>query len=137
MHEVVLFLHFFGLMLGAAGGLGGGILMRKAAGLPPEQAQAIRAQGPMLANVSAIGLALLWITGIIMFFEFGGYVPATFWIKFALVVIATITTILIHLTYAEMRKNPGPALAKRLQLLGPATGLAVLLAVLFAVIAFN
>ena len=66
MNPFLLFLHFFGLMLGAAGGLASGLLMRRAAGMPPEQARTIRGLGPMLAHVSAFGLVLLWVTGLIM-----------------------------------------------------------------------
>jgi hypothetical protein len=66
MNDFILFLHFTGLMLGAAGGIASGALMRRAVGLPADQAATIRGLGPMLANISAAGVALLWLTGLIL-----------------------------------------------------------------------
>lgn len=138
MRAFLLFLHFFGLMLGAAGGMASGILMRRAAGLPPEQAQVVRGQGPLLANVAAAGVALLWITGLVMVFAYWnlGALGWPFWVKMVFAVILTLATIAIHLTYAEIRRTGNAALGQRLAKIGPVSGLSALLAVLFASIAF-
>jgi hypothetical protein len=138
MQAFLLFLHFLGLMLGAAGGMASGILMRRAAGMPPEQAQVIRGQGPLLANVAAAGVALLWITGLIMVFAFWSVdaLSWAFWVKLVFVVILTLTVVAIHVTYSEIRRTGNLALGQRLARIGPVSGVASVLAVLFASIAF-
>ncbi|HET7714672.1 MAG TPA: hypothetical protein VFK86_03515 [Bauldia sp.] len=138
MRAFLLFLHFFGLMLGAAGGMASGFLMRRAAGMPPDQAQVIRGQGPFLANVAAAGVALLWVTGLIMVFAYWSVdaLRWPFWVKLVFVVILTLATIAIHLTYSEIRRTGNVALGQRLAKIGPVSGLAAILAVLFASIAF-
>ena len=138
MNETLLFLHFVGLLLGAGPGAAQIVIMRRAAAASPEQAQTLRSLGPALANVSAIGIAILWITGLIMVWtEWGGFgsLPPLFWVKFAFVVILTLITGYIHMTFAEIRRGNAAA-ASRLPVLGPAAGISALLAVLFAVIAF-
>lgn len=139
MNDVILFVHFIGLMAGAAGGLGTAIAAWRAQSLPAEQGQVLRGLGPLLANVSAIGLVLLWITGLILVWSKWdgiGSLPGMFWVKFVFVLLLTAAVGAIHLTYAEMRRG-NVAAAGRLPLLGPVSGLSALLAVLFSVIAFH
>lgn len=49
MNEALLFLHFVGLMLGAAGGFASAVIMRRALVLPADDAQAVRGLGLILA----------------------------------------------------------------------------------------
>jgi hypothetical protein len=140
MNAFILFLHLFGLMLGSAGGLGSGVIMRRALTMPPEQAMTVRSLGPLLANVAAIGLVLLWVTGVIMVWSRWdglGSLPGLFWVKFVFVVTLTLASGAVHMTYAEIRRTGNVALGARLAKLGPAAGLSAILAVLFAVFAFN
>jgi hypothetical protein len=137
--DFLFFLHLVGLMIAAAGGLGSGILMRKALAMPADQAKVVRGLGPLLAKVALTGLALLWITGPIMVFSiFGGFtgLPSTFWIKIAFALLLTAFVVTTHLTYGQIAKG-NMAVASRLPKLGPAGGVAALLTVLFAVITFN
>ena len=66
MNQVLLFLHFVGLMLGATGGFGSALVMRRALAAGPEAAGVLRGLGPMLANVSGTGVALMWASGLVM-----------------------------------------------------------------------
>jgi hypothetical protein len=139
MNEALLFLHFVGLMLGAAGGFASAIVMRRALTLPAEEANVLRGLGPTLANVSGIGVAVLWLTGLIMVWtKWDGFasLPQMFWIKAIFIVSLTVMTALIQMTYAEIRKG-NPAAAAKLPKFGPVAGISALLAVLFAVLAFN
>lgn len=139
MNAFLLFLHLFGLMLGAAGGFASGILMRKALAMPADQAKVVRSLGPLLATIAAVGVAVLWVTGLIMVWSvWGGFgnLPRLFWLKAVFIVSLTVIVGLIHMTYAEIRKGNAGA-ATRLPLLGPAAGVSSLLAVLFAVYAFS
>ncbi len=99
----------------------------------------LRGLGPMLANVSAVGLALMWATGLAMVWSrWGGpgNLPGLFWVKFVFVLTLTAATIAIHMSYAQIRGG-NPAAAARLPKLGPISGISAVLAVLFAVYAFS
>jgi hypothetical protein len=139
MNEVLLFLHLVGLMLGAAGGFASAVIMRRALVLPADEAKAVRGLGPILANVSLTGLIVMWATGLILVWsKWGGVgsLPDMFWVKAIFILSLTVMTALIHMTYAEIRKG-NPAAAAKLPKFGPMAGVSALLAVLFAVIAFN
>ncbi len=139
MNEALLFLHFFGLMLGAAGGFASAIVMRRALALPVDEAKVLRGLGPTLANVSGTGVAVLWVTGLILVWsKWSGFasLPQMFWVKAIFILSLTVVVGLIHMTYGEIRKG-NPAAAARLPKLGPMAGISALLAVLFAVLAFN
>jgi hypothetical protein len=139
MNDTLLFLHFLGLMLGAAGGFASAVIMRRALVLPAEEAKVVRGLGPILAKVSLAGLALLWATGVILVWvKWNGFasLPQLFWVKAIFILSLTAITILINMTYAEIRKG-NAGVAARLPKLGPLAGLSALLAVLFAVLAFQ
>ncbi len=139
MNQALLFLHFFGLLLGAGPGAAQGLIMRRAAALPADQAMTLRSVGPLLANASAVGIAILWITGLILVWsKFGGPagLSSAFWIKLVFVVLLTLVSGYVHMTYAEIRRGNAAA-AARFVWLGPAASVSALLAVMFAVIAFN
>ena len=139
MNDAMLFLHFVGLMLGAAGGFASAIIMRRALVLPADEAKVVRSLGPILAKVSAIGVAVLWVTGLIMVWskwDGFGSLPQLFWVKAIFILSLTVVIGLIHMTYGQIRKG-NAAVAARLPKLGPLAGLSSLLAVLFAVLAFG
>ena len=139
MDRILIFLHFVGLMLGATGGFGSALVMRRALTLSPEGARPLRELGPMLANVSASGVALMWLTGLaLVWARWGGpeNLPRLFWLKFVFVLSLTAAAVAIHLTYAAIRGG-NVAAAARLPKLGPVAGLSSLLAVLLAVYTFS
>ena len=139
MNEALLFLHFLGLMLGAAGGFASAVLMRRALVLPADEAKVVRGLGPILAKVSVTGLALLWASGLVMVWtKWDGFanLPQLFWVKGIFILSLTLVTGLIYMTYGEIRKG-NVAAAARLPKLGPLAGISSLLAVLFAVLAFQ
>jgi hypothetical protein len=139
MNEALLFLHFVGLMLGAAGGFASAIIMRRALTLPADEAKVLRGVGPILAKVSATGVAVLWVTGLILVWsKWSGFasLPQMFWIKAIFILSLTVVVGLIHMTYGEIRKG-NVAVAARLPKLGPMAGISALLAVLFAVLTFS
>jgi uncharacterized membrane protein len=139
MNEALLFLHFVGLMLGAAGGFASAIVMRRALALPADEAKVLRSVGPILAKMSAAGVAVLWVTGLILVWskwDGFGSLPQMFWVKAVFILSLTAIAILIQMTYAEIRKG-NVAVAARLPKLGPIAGISALLAVLFEVLTFN
>lgn len=140
LNDILLFLHFVGLLMGSAPGIANMVIMRQMAQATPDGAAALRALPPNLAMISAVGVAVLWITGVILVFtKWSGFqnLPAMFWIKFLFVVILTVIIGMIQMTIREMRRTGNTALAARLPKLGPLAGLAALLTVFFAVVAFQ
>ncbi len=139
MNQFLLFLHLVGLMVGAAGGFSSAVIMRRALAMPADEAKVVRGLGPLLARVSAVGLVLLWITGLILVwskYEGLASLPQLFWVKAVFILSLTAVVGLIHMTYGEIRKGNAAA-AARLPKLGPMAGVSSLLAVLFAVLAFG
>lgn len=138
MHDILLLIHLVGLMLGAGGGFGSMIAMRRALAAPPGQAGVLRGLGPHYANMSALGLAAMWGSGVIMAVTEIGIpnLPTLFWVKMIFVSTLTLAAILMHMTYGQIRRGDMAA-AKRLPVLGPMAGISSLLAVAFAVFAFH
>ena len=92
----------------------------------------------MLANVSATGLALMWLSGLVMVWSrWGGpgNLPGLFWFKFLFVLSLTAAAVMIHMTYRApwRRRGGGHAVTEA----GPVAGVSSLLAVLLAVYAFS
>ncbi|MBM3520829.1 MAG: hypothetical protein FJX63_08700 [Alphaproteobacteria bacterium] len=140
MASTLLFLHFVGLMVGATGSFASGLLMRRALTLPEAEAQTVRKLGPLLANVSAVGLVFLWVTGplLVMTKWEGGFAALSllFDVKMIFAVLLTLTVGAIHWVYGEIRKGRRER-ASLLPKLGPLAGITSLLTVLFAVLAFS
>ena len=139
MNQFILFLHLVGLMMGAAGGFGSAVIMRRALAMPADEAKVVRGLGPILANVATVGLALLWVTGFILVWskwDGFGSLPKLFCVKAVFILSLTVVHGLVLMTYAEIRKG-NVALAARLPKLGPMGGISALLAVLFAALAFS
>lgn len=137
--DVLLIVHFAGLMLGAGGGLGSAIVMGYARSLPAEHAGVVRGVGPALAKLSLVGLVLMLLTGgALVQFRYGGFggMPMMFWVKMIFVGTLTVAAILIEVTYAQVRKG-NTAAAANLPRLGPMAGISSLLAVVFATLAFH
>jgi hypothetical protein len=137
--DVLLIVHFAGLMMGAGGGIGSTIVMGYARSLPDEQGSIVRGAGPALARLSSVGLVLMLLTGGAMVqFKYGGFgaMPTMFWGKLVFVGTLTLAVILIEVTYAQVKKGKAAA-AANLPRLGPLAGISALLAVVFAALAFH
>ena len=126
-------------MMGAAGGFGSAVVMRRALAVPADEAKVIRSLGPVLAKVATVGLALLWATGLILVWskwDGFGSLPQLFWVKAVFILSLTVVHGLVLMTYGEFRKG-NVAVAAQLPKLGPMGGISALLAVLFAVMPFG
>jgi hypothetical protein len=137
--DVLLIVHFAGLMLGAAGGIGSAVVMGYARSLPAEQAGIARGAGPALARLSTAGIVLMLLSGGAMVqFKYDGFsaMPQMFWVKMIFVATLTLAAILIEFTYAQVKKG-NTAAAANLPRFGPLAGISALLAVVFAALAFH
>ena len=120
------------------------MLTQSAIGGRPERPDDRRMAAPTRPDggigASAVGLAILWLTGpllVITKWE-GGFaaLPALFDVKMVFAVLLTLAVGAIHWVYGEIRKGRRER-ASLLPRLGPAAGIASLLTVLFAVLAFS
>lgn len=137
MNEVLLMLHFFGLAAGFAASIGNLVILRLSMSSPAD-APVLARVPPNLARVGQVGLALLWITGLIMVWTHGGpsNLPWAFWVKLLLVIGVTVGVVMLDLTLKRVRSGDQEA-AARLPLYGGITGAMLVLVVVFAVLAFD
>lgn len=137
MLVVMKILHLFGLMIGAAGGMGGmmvAIQARRAEGPPAAELSALR---PRFAAMTLAGVTLLWLTGLWLWITHydGALLGAAFLIKLALAAFLLAVAVAAYSTARRaMPGTPPPALLQRL---GPLAGLSSFLAVVFAVYIFR
>lgn len=137
--DILLIIHFAGLMMGAGGGLGSTVAAGYAAKLPPEQASVVRGLAPALARLSTVGLVLMLVTGFgLTAVKYGGFsgMPAMFWAKMVFVAMLTIAALLIEMTHAQVKAG-NVAVAARLPRLGPVAGLSAFLAMILAALTFH
>jgi len=137
MTDVLLILHFIGLMLGAGGGLGSTVVMSLTTG-QSRQKGPMKALGPVLAHVSMSGLIVMWGTGIPLLFlnHSLDVLPVMFWFKIGFVLLLTFAVVSIEMTYSRVKAGDATA-ANLLPSLGPMAGLSSLMAVIFAVLTFH
>jgi uncharacterized membrane protein len=137
--DVLLIVHFIGLMMGAGGGLGSTVVMAHARSLPEDKSEPVRAVGPALAHMATAGVVLMLLSGGAMVStKYGGFggMPPTFWIKMIFVATLTLAVILIEVTYGQVKKGNAKA-AAMLPRLGPVAGISAILAVVFAALSFQ
>lgn len=138
MYQVIKFLHFFALMLGAAGGIGSmavAMQVKRAEGPPAAGLLALR---PYFSKVGLTGIILIWITGLALYAMnwTGADLGTGFALKLIsgfLLLLAIIATTAMGARAARTGTAPPAIMAK----LGPASGILSLLTVALAVYVFG
>lgn len=142
LNHLLLVLHFLGLAMGLSVGLSGMVM----AGLIDKSAPAEKAVlgrfPPMMSRVGSMGLALLWITGLSLFFlKWGGFgnianMPWQFHLKLTLVVI--LSGLIGYLQTLQRRLRNGDAsVMPTMQLFGRISFLTAIAIIVCAVWAFD
>lgn len=139
LNQLLLFLHFLGLGLGATSAFGGPVIGRLIE-------NASEAERPILARVPAAlshaggaGLLLLWATGLVLVFtKWGGFgsLPWQFHAKLTCVVLLTGAVGMIHAHQAKAKRGDRAA-AARIPTIGLVATALTVLTVLFAVLTFD
>jgi hypothetical protein len=133
--SVLLIIHVFGLMLGAAGGFGGVVALGYARPAQKQKGGPIKGIGRVFAGMSFFGLIILWGTGIAMIM--GASEPYTlnamFWMKMAFAVALTATVIFMELIYSRRDAQS----ARLMPALTPLAAIALVLVAVFSVLAFR
>ncbi len=139
LNDLVLILHFLGLAMGFAAGFGNMVMMGLIARAKAADAVVLSRFPPAIAKVSNVGLALLWLTGVILVsLRWNGLasISMLFWVKIVAVVALTGIAIVMHRLMGRARKGDIRA-ARQLPALGRLAGLSALMALIFAVLAFH
>ena len=142
MNTVLVILHLLGFGAGFAGSLGNNVVIMLVAKAPPAEAAGLRRFPMAMLPISDIGLALLWITGIVLLFtKYGGVggigtLPWPFWAKITCVLLLTALIGMVHMAVARMKRGD-MAVAARLPVFARIGAVILLLIVIFAVMAFG
>ncbi|WP_404403167.1 hypothetical protein [Pelagibacterium halotolerans] len=139
LSNILLFLHFFALVLGMGSGIALSMQARMLAGAGPEVRAGFLRYGEMLRVNSYVGIALLWITGPLIVwlrYDGAGGLGGWFWAKMAFVVVLTLSIGTGAVFYPRAKTGDQDAV-KRVKLAGMVSGLAGVLAIFAAVFAFN
>ena len=131
--------HFLGLALGLSTGFANMVMAGLIAKAAPQEKPVLGRFPPAMARVGAIGLAMLWASGIaIVLTRYGTFaiLPRPFIVKLTAVVLLTLIVGYIHVLMPRAQRGDAAAMA-RIQLLGKITGPLAIIAIIFAVITFG
>ncbi len=139
LDSTLMVLHFLGLALGLSTGFANMVMAGLIAKAAPQDKAVLGRFPPAMAKVGAIGLALLWISGIsIVMTRYGSFaiLPRPFIVKLTAVVLLTLIVAYIHILMPRAQRGDAAATA-RIRVLGMITGPLAIIAIIFAVITFG
>ena len=138
MNQILFILHLLGFGAAAAAAIGNTIVGAQIAAAPGD-APVFQRIPPVLARVGQIGLAFLWVTGLLLLWTKhggGADLSPTFWLKCLGAVVVTALVVIIDLRMRKVQKGDMSA-AAQLPLLGRIGGITLILIVIFAVYTFD
>jgi hypothetical protein len=139
LDNTLVILHFLGLAMGLSTGFSNMVLAGLMAKAAPAEKAVLGRFPPAMARIGAIGLTLLWGSGLaIVYTRYGTFsiLPRTFIIKLAAVVLLTLGVIYIHVLQVRVNKGDTAAMAQ-IQTVGRIMGPLAIIAIIFAVITFG
>ncbi len=137
--QLVVILHFLGLAMGFATGIANSIMLGLIAKAAPPEKSVLARFPPVMSRVGETGIALLWLTGLILvYMKWGGFAsfPWTFYVKVTAVVILTIVVLRVH-TLGRRVAAGDTAAAASIPVFGKIAMVMALTAVVFAVLTFG
>jgi hypothetical protein len=139
LDQTLMVVHFLGLAMGLSTGFANMVMAGLIREAPPAEQAVLSRFPPAMSRIGTIGLALLWISGLlIVWTRYGSFaiIPRTFIVKIAAVVLLTIAVACIHVLMPRAQRGDQAAMA-RIQLLGRLTAPLAIIAIIFAVITFG
>ena len=139
LFDFLLWLHFMGIAMGVGVGIAVSRVAPRVLAAPADQRGQLWPLERILTRIVAAGLGILLVTGpLMLWLKLGGTAGLgwPFWAKMAFVAS---TTLFVGLTqWANARFDRGDeSAAKLISISGPMSGVSAVLAMIFAVIAFN
>ena len=138
LYQSLLILHFLGLALGFCSSFGNAVMSVLISRAEPADRAVLGRVPPAIGRLGAVGLALLWITGIaLVYVKYGGFavLPWQFSVKLVAVVVLTVAVAYAHRLQALILKGDQGAMT-RIQTVGKIAMTSALVALVFAVLAF-
>ena len=142
MHALIIvlfWLHFIGIAMGLGGGIALSQIIPRLVAAPPAEREALDTLQAVMSRVTVAGLVLLLITGpLLLWLRFGSFalMPVWFWIK--MLFVATLVIGVFTNKWAARRFGAGESRYVSLMVIGGRfAGVSAVLAMLFAVMAFN
>ena len=139
LDQVLIVVHFLGLAMGFSSGFANMVMAGVIAKAAPDEQRVLARFAPAMSGVGALGLAMLWASGIaIVMTRVGTFaiLPQPFVVKLIAVVLLTVVVGYIHLLMPKAQRGDAAAMA-RIHTRGKITGPLALIAVIFAVITFG
>jgi hypothetical protein len=138
-NQLLLVLHFIGLGMGLSVSFGNIVMLGLIGRAAPAERSILARFPPAISRVGQAGLALLWVSGATMAYTKWsgiGFMPWTFHVKLAAVVLLTL--LVVYITRLEGRIQRGDAAAAaQIETIGKLTSLCALTAIIFAVLTFD
>ena len=139
LDSTLMVVHFLGLALGLSTGFANMVMAGLIDKAAPAEKAVLGRFPPAMARVGAIGLVLLWASGIsIVMTRYGTFaiLPRPFIVKLTAVVLLTLIVAYIHILMPRAQQGDAAAMA-RIRVLGMITGPLAIIAIIFAVITFG
>ncbi len=139
MIKILLAIHLFSFAVAAGGGVANMLAARSARGAAAEAARAIGGVQAKIGRLSFIALLMLWLTGVWMVLQLGGFaaMPALFSTKMVFVLIVTLAALYAQFLGQRAAKSGTPPNGATMARLGMVSGISALCAMVLAVWAFN
>ncbi len=139
MEILLKIIHLLSLAVGIGIGVSNMVIGLRLRGAQGETAQFMRATQAVLGQIALGAIILLWLTGIAMWVEWHQLrADSAFLVKIVAVIILTAVSVDLNIRGARARRGqaqpPSPSFVRRA---GMISGLMSVIAVIFAVIAFN
>jgi hypothetical protein len=110
MFVLAKFLHLFGLMLGAAAGIGNLLILAQLRKSSPPPAPQLLALRPAQAKLALTGIGLLWLTGLWMYSSAfsGAALSGAFHVKLAVAALLLALIILVNVIRVRSARSGAP-----------------------------
>lgn len=139
LDNTLVIVHFLGLAMGLSTGFANMAMAGVMAKAAPAEKPVLARFPPVMSRIGAVGLALLWGSGIaIVMTRYGSFeiLPRPFIYKLTAVVLLTIGVGYIHVLMPKAQRGDAAAMA-RIQTIGKLTAPLAIIAIIFAVITFG
>ena len=90
LHDAVLALHFLGLFMGGASGIGLPVIGARIGAAPPEHRQTLAGVARALKRIGQMGVAILLVTGFVLATMGGAWGTASVWFWIKLLAVAVL-----------------------------------------------
>lgn len=140
MLELLKIIHFLSFAVAIGAGVANLSLGARMATFPPQAMPPLGGFRLFLGQLSTIGLVLLWLTGLSLIAATSGagaLANPAFLLKLVAVIVLTVFSVMANLTVLQAKKAGTPPDATRMKRLGMGSQAMAVLALAFAVIAFN